>query len=947
MTPFSTLNPVPEPSTDPSNGRVRECPVTGIEAHPRAGDPGINDEGPYGMQGRSLWAAREPEDADMIDGPEGTGDPGMSTVQPAEPNQACIRGVCVIGCGCLRERDGKGKSKRTQESVFISHSTPQDTDLTPDGPRGRFWAAKPTEAEDDLDVLATLREGPRKRRTSSTALPTEADWLAIAEAVQARVPRGKAAAAAVRASRARKASAKGAKVSGDPTPALKAPVDTKEVSEIGIAMGEGEGAGPEEVGMEVEGNGSGDLPSSAPEAARVPKPAPTVHDLQSQTIMRTTSGNEKTLEGGVGRGGAQGGDKTPQKRGGWMGKGGKGGKGAPESGGAGGSGVMASPGLLQGRTPSPPPLHAIPNELARSGVDEVESDLPWTEVGRRGKPTPARLTPRQAQAAKKLRDSEEEWGAKGSRENRNITRSSRAKRDIPAAAQEIAAPTSWLARTCPPRPPAPPRTPEASTAVIADGLPGSWSLVAVLQALRSAMGSVEELADLMVASVHKLPQGGWVLVYATPGEAAAFLQHANRLVIRGGDGEVRVDFHLPGAPSTRKREAEALRGRQVFAALPRELATAVTASAQDSIVRDGDEDMETGETDTHRDSEAERRRQAGLVSSWIGDEEVEVRMLGGNGGIVLTFRDADRAREAVLKGLPLRQLGLRLRCREFLPREEVTLLACKRCCGFGHPEARCPREPECRSCGEKGHSEIRGECPLRKGGDVGQGPSNSPPAPRCVACGQTGHKHGAWSCPELQAARRSLVPRPGTGRVQDRVRALQPQHTTPSPSAPEHSTTTPSLNDQIARRLPEPNVRSRSSHQNVTGHSSRAPSARPADVMEVEVELDDLGHAGAKPPALPSATASSPVTPTPSRPLNGHIMNVASRIVSDLQAVSSRLDPEAIDSHPMGAADVLSALKLAILGITELMHAIATSSHAAQQPSYASMVARSPAPRPQ
>ena len=259
-----------------------------------------------------------------------------------------------------------------------------------------------------------------------------------------------------------------------------------------------------------------------------------------------------------------------------------------------------------------------------------------------------------------------------------------------------------------------------------------------------------------------------------------------------------------------------------------------------------------------------------------------------------------------------------------------------------------PREPERRSWGKKGHSEVRGQCPKRKdSGEAREGVDSLPIAPRCVACGQTGHKHGAWSCPELQAARRSLVPRPGTGRVQDRVRALQPQHTTPSPSAPEHSTTTPTPSDQVARSLPEANVRSRSSHQNVTGHSSRAPSARPADVMEVEVELDDLGHASAKPPALPSATASSPVTPTPSRPLNGHIMKVASRIVTDLQAVSSRLDPEAIDSHPMGAADVLSVLKLAILGITELMHAIATSSQAAQQPSYASMVARSPAPRPQ
>ena len=48
--------------------------------------------------------------------------------------------------------------------------------------------------------------------------------------------------------------------------------------------------------------------------------------------------------------------------------------------------------------------------------------------------------------------------------------------------------------------------------------------------------------------------------------------------------------------------------------------------------------------------------------------------------------------------------------------------------------------------------------------------------------------------------------------------------------------------------------------------------------------------------------------------------------MSDLQDVSSRLDPGADSIDPVTPSDVVRALKLAILGITELLHAIATGS---------------------
>ena len=133
----------------------------------------------------------------------------------------------------------------------------------------------------------------------------------------------------------------------------------------------------------------------------------------------------------------------------------------------------------------------------------------------------------------------------------------------------------------------------------------------VLQAIRSAMNSVEELADLMAESIHRLPAGGWLMTYSSVEEVQAFLRHAHRIVVRSGEEIVKVDFHLPGAASARQRAAEDLRSRQAFASLPRELATDLARTSSQS-------------------PEPAAESAAATLQEWIGDDGVKVRMIGAN-----------------------------------------------------------------------------------------------------------------------------------------------------------------------------------------------------------------------------------------------------------------------------------------------------------------------------
>ncbi len=381
---------------------------------------------------------------------------------------------------------------------------------------------------------------------------------------------------------------------------------------------------------------------------------------------------------------------------------------------------------------------------------------------------------------------------------------------------------------------------------------------------------------------------------------------------------MNVNFHLPGAASARRRDAEDLRQRQVFVSLPRDLAAALQEAAR------------TGPKPATPSSGSSRAAETELVTSWIGDENVRVRLLGAKGGVVLTYGSADAAAAAIARGVLLRRLGLRVKARELLPREEVDLAWCARCAGYAHTAGRCPNEPRCRTCGESGHSEVRGECPKKKGSGV-----SVPAVPHCISCGHDGHKHGAPSCPDYQAARRALVPRPGTGRVQDRVREVL--HLSTPQVSTEHSVPT----DQVARSFLE--VAARGTDRMRAKNTVQRPVPRAADPMDLSDD-DEAGPSTCPPPPTPRAAPGKPTNSGSTG--NGHIYGVAGQIVSDLRVVCERLEPEAGGTESVSNTDVIAALKLAVLSITELMHVIASMHPPQQVLTYAGVVAGSALGRP-
>ena len=925
MTQFSSPEHVPVPTFDPSNGRVLEGSVTGFEPRQMSRDPGTNDGGVELSSGMLERAARVPRDALGVDEMDVTGSSGRFTGDREELMLACIRGVCAIGCVCGSVEEGLGNQKKGHNKTFIFQS-PRSHGTTHAGPRGRFWADGPTpELASPSDQPVPKRGASRKRSAGSATLPTAADWLAIAEAVQASQPRGRTAAAASRASKTHKETAKRAKVSGDPTPAREAPENREEVSNIRDVMEEGEGVSPGEQGMVEEGDGSGNSPHEAA-AARAPKPATAAVAHLHTTTMNMSSGDKNVLEEGVVRGGAQGGGTSKGKEKGGKEKKARDGMVGSEGGHVVASGGLASPrtsrsssrsaladrlqgkskGQLNGSATGKGPAKGMATGEGRGGnaTGEEETggqltsldDQGWSQVGPRGKiipstpppAPPAPKTPRQLQADKRERDEREQWGSKGSKEYRNTYRSSRA---APPAA--TAPPTSWMGLLCPPKPVAP-ADPSTTTVVIADGLPASWGLAMVLQAIRSAMNSVEELADLMAESIHRLPAGGWLMTYSSVEEVQAFLCHAHRIVVRSGDEIVKVDFHLPGAASARQRAAEDLRSRQAFASLPRELATDLARTSSQS-------------------PGPAAESAAATLQEWIGDDGVKVRMIGANGGAILTFASEETAKRAIAAGgVPLRRLGLKLRIREFLSREEASVVPCTRCCLFGHTEARCSAPPRCRTCGQHGHSEIRGRCPKRTQTET----ENLPVVLHCVACGQDGHKHGAPSCPELQAARRALAPRPGA-RVQERMRELLAQP--PSPQvASESSATTP----QVARSFLEVAARAQ---RKVALRTPRSVAEPTEDPQSVQMDTDEV-------PQLSTSSRSNVGAPRQAEhhstsPLHcTAVITVAAKILGDLEVVGARLTRQPSTDINISPEDMLEALRIAFAGMTELLKAIATSS---------------------
>jgi hypothetical protein len=113
------------------------------------------------------------------------------------------------------------------------------------------------------------------------------------------------------------------------------------------------------------------------------------------------------------------------------------------------------------------------------------------------------------------------------------------------------------------------------------------------------------------------------------------------------------------------------------------------------------------------------------------------------------------------------------------------------------------------------------------------------------------------------------------------------------------------------------------------------------------MDLSDDDEAGPStcPPAFAPRIAPGNHQPT-STTVNGNLFGIAGQIVSDLRVVCERLEPEVGTAEPISSNDVVAALKLAVLSITELMHAIASMHSPQQVPTYAGVVAGSALGRP-
>ena len=310
------------------------------------------------------------------------------------------------------------------------------------------------------------------------------------------------------------------------------------------------------------------------------------------------------------------------------------------------------------------------------------------------------------------------------------------------------------------------------------------------------------------------------------------------------------------------------------------------------------------------DAPAIKAQQQETLRLWLGRTDVSAGLMGSHGGIQLTFNLAEDAARAIEAGLGWDGLNVRSRCRPFLPREDVTLQACRRCCGFGHPEARCPGKPICRSCGETGHCEVLGKCPNNRG--------PPPSTPRCIACGQDGHKHGSLTCKALQAARRATIPRPGQ-RIQERIRELKGEPAQPL----EHSEPTPGSSNANFLEAAKKALRS----------SSAAPRGLNRSRLSMVVEEDEEATDRAE-----SSTSSTDRERQLERQLdsltaatNGSVA-AAEKVTAVMAELMCNLEAKAQRNEPVTPADTVSMLHMMLMGMTTMLQLMAHQPPATRAP---------------
>jgi hypothetical protein len=392
--------------------------------------------------------------------------------------------------------------------------------------------------------------------------------------------------------------------------------------------------------------------------------------------------------------------------------------------------------------------------------------------------------------------------------------------------------------------------------VVYDGLPHSlthMSFGKILGMYHDELAKSRDMVNFpdtpMVASIHRLGQGGWTVAYSDATVAEQLLAQDSSLLAKLVEIDPsQVDIHRPGSPTKKAGNTSSRVSRTVFGHLEPEtlgeMFSEVLGVGEVVSVRpptDRVEGMATPEpAHTNRSKASGRglRSTVGVPSkpedrqrleealcqalkSPAGGHVTKVQIVGATGGMLIELSTAEAAEIAISQGLRCPSLGRRLIVRaSHHPDVRGGLPFCTRCLGVGHRPHQCGEKARCRECGLNGHCAVDGRCP--KGKRHPNKPKGS--TAFCVCCGQDDHKAGAPSCPDLRQLRQRMARGPDGSFLaaieQERaIRAASTSGTSAPPVVPHPSST--------AKDAPRPNAWFRNaptSHSVPVSHSETQQS---------------------------------------------------------------------------------------------------------------------------
>ena len=272
--------------------------------------------------------------------------------------------------------------------------------------------------------------------------------------------------------------------------------------------------------------------------------------------------------------------------------------------------------------------------------------------------------------------------------------------------------------------------PPARMVLIIDGLGKEWTRNTLGEAiLRNLQGeSTHTQNHNAIKHIHQLEGGGWVISLHRE-EIAKHILESNFSLTNPttNQPETAVDIHRGGTPSRRSQERDKTTSLGLHCHLP----------AQDLKVL-GDAWKEQALTKTEMDADFTTKCQLPTGT--------RLDVLNEKTGRCVLHCTTDKDREKVLGvGFGIPGTGIWIFPKPLVEKFRPPPF-CHKCNELGHPTKSCKKKKEvcvCRSCGQVGHSEEGGKCPL-----VLTHPNHSQEEQHfCIHCRRHGHKAGSKLCP--------------------------------------------------------------------------------------------------------------------------------------------------------------------------------------------------------